>query len=146
MLNQLLEQLWEQETINASLKIKELAELAPLAQHAKTIKQAYQTDKDASANRIAELKKQILGEMTKTTHHLQHADITKKSKRTLVIDDDVALLEYLQKTAQTTAEKVKITYNFNPCKLIKAVDNKDVKLPPKIAHIDEEFTLAVKRT
>ena len=145
MLEQLVEQLWEQENIQLDLKAKQAAKLAPLVQQANAIREHYQTGLDASASRIPELKKQILGEMTETTHHLQHADITKKSKKTLVITDDVALLEHLQKTAQTTAEKVKITYNFNPCKLIKAVENKDVKLPPEIAHIDEDFTLAVKK-
>lgn len=143
MLEQLVKDLLAQQALQAGIKAEKATALEPLRITVAAIEKEFSTA--AVDSKIALLKAEILEKMTETTHSFQCADITKKSKRTLVITDDLALLEHLQKTAQTTAKKVKITYNFNPCKLIKAIDNKDVALPAEIAYIDADFTLAIKK-
>lgn len=121
MLEQLLEQLWEQEKINASLKAKELAELAPLTEHANTIKQAYRGGLEVSAGRIAELKVEILKAMPEDekTVKLERATLTKRVARRLKVLDGNLLYEQLRVLPAVLA---KVTYSFTKCKIIDLVD------------------------
>lgn len=147
MLEQLLEQLWEQEAITASLKVKELAELAPLTEHANTIRQAYKDDLEMSASRIAELKAEILKGMGKDekTIVLACATLTKRVTRRLVVTDGAAFYNYLDRFAKGILKKVK--YSFPGADIIKLVDAEVISLKhlEPMAEIKETQSLVIKK-
>lgn len=141
MLEQLLEQLWEQEGINASLKAKQLAELAPLIEHANTIRQAYKTGLDASASQIAALKTEILEEMPDKTVKLEKASLTKRVARRLKVLDGNLLYEQLRVLPAVLA---KVTHSFTKCKILDLVDAGALTLGSEAEIVTSE-SLVVKK-
>lgn len=141
MLEKLLEQLWEQEKINADLKAKELAELAPLTECANTIRQAYKPGIDASVSQVAELKREILEEMPEKTVNLECGTLIKRVTRRLRVLNGSLLYEKLRVLPAVLA---KVTHSFTKCKVIDLVDAGALTLGSE-AEITTSESLVIRR-